>query len=191
MHELIDQKEVKESAQSIVEALLFASDTPLTSQKISSLVENITPQQVEEIVDQLNQKYEEGNRSFSIRKVASGFQMYTLPDFKPWIEKLVSTSHSQKLSPAALEALAIIAYKQPVVKSEVEHIRGVDSDWVIHGLLEKNLITIVGRKHGLGRPLLYGTTPGFLSYFGLNSLDDLPKIEELEELMKQKECRDG
>jgi segregation and condensation protein B len=191
MHELTDNSKDKENLQSVVEALLFASDAPLTSHKISSLVENITSHQAEEIIDQLNQKYQQENRSFSIRKVASGFQMYTLPDFKPWIEKLVSVSRSQKLSPAALEALAIISYKQPVVKSEVEHIRGVNSDWVIRGLLEKNLITIVGRKNGLGRPLLYGTTTEFLNYFGLNTTDDLPKIGELEELMKQKECRDG
>jgi len=191
MHEIINSTEKKEDFEPIIEALLFAADAPLSSQKISLLVENVAPHQVEEIINQLNQKYEEENRSFSIRQVAGGYQMYTLPNFKPWIEKLFAASRSQRLSPAALEALAIIAYKQPVVKSEVEHIRGVDSGWVIKGLLEKNLITIVGRKKCLGRPLLYSTTAEFLNYFGLSSLDELPKIEELEELLKQKECREG
>jgi len=179
------------NCQSVIEALLFASEMPLSSQKISSLLENIAVHQIEETINNLNQKYQQSNSSFSIRKVAGGYQMFTLPDYEPWIDKLVSSRRTQKLSPAALEALAIIAYKQPVVKSEVEHIRGVDSDWVIKGLLEKNLVTIVGRKDGLGRPLLYGTTSEFLSYFGLNSVSDLPKLEELEELMKQKECQDG
>ena len=187
MNELRDDSENQENYQSVVEALLFASDIPLSPEKISSLLEKIAPGEAEQVIDDLNKKYEQQNSSFSIRKVGGGYQMYTLPDFGPWIEKLLSVRKTQKLSPAALEALAIIAYKQPVVKSEVEHIRGVDSDWVVRGLLEKNLITIVGRKSGLGRPLLYGTTSEFLSYFGLNSVSDLPKIEELEELMKEKE----
>jgi len=191
MNESTGNNENEENHQSVIEALLFASEMPLSSQKISTLLENITVDQVEEAVLKLNGKYQQSGSSFSIRKVAGGYQMYTLPDYGPWIEKLVSSRRTQKLSPAALEALAIIAYKQPVVKSEVEHVRGVESSWVIRGLLEKKLVTIVGRKNGLGRPLLYGTTSEFLSYFGLNSVGDLPKPEELEELMKQEECRDG
>ena len=191
MNEFRGNLEDEDNFHSIVEALLFASDVPLSTQRISSLLEKVAPHQVEQIIDELSEKYQQENCSFSIRKVAGGYQMYTLPDFKSWIEKLLKVHQTQKLSPEALEALAIIAYKQPVVKSEIEHIRGVDSDWVIRGRLEKNLITIVGRKKSLGRPLLYGTTPEFLSYFGLNSISDLPKIEELEELMKQKECWDG
>ncbi len=179
------------SRQGIIEALLFASDAPLSSQKISSLLEGAAAHEVETAIDELNQKYQQEDRSFSIRKVAGGFQMYTLPDYGPWVEKLLAFRQTRNLSPAALEALAVIAYKQPVVKSEIEHVRGVESSWVIRGLLEKNLVTIKGRKKSLGRPLLYGTTTEFLSYFGLGSINDLPKMEELEELMKEKERQDG
>ena len=189
MDKLEHISEAHQNYQSIVEAIVFASQAPLSPEKISSLLENITPHQVEQIIDSLNQKYEQQKSSFSIRRVGGGYQMYTLPDFGPWIDRLLSAHKLQKLSPAALEALAIIAYKQPTTKQEVEHIRGVDSTWVIRGLLEKNLISIVGRKNCLGRPLLYGTTSEFLSYFGLNNVGDLPKMEELEELMKEKERR--
>lgn len=167
----------------IVEALLFASQNPLPLEKLSSIVAE-SEESVKQVIENLNQKYTEGKTSFRIRPVSGGYQMYTLPEYAPWIENLLAIRKSQRLTKAALESLAIIAYRQPITKVEIEYIRGVQSDGVIHTLLERKLVTIVGREKTVGRPLLYGTTDDFLLYFGLKSLEDLPKVEELEALMK-------
>jgi segregation and condensation protein B len=171
----------------IIEALLFASDSPLTSDKVQAVLKDITLDEIEEIINSLNEKYRMGGHSFAIKKIAKGYQMYTLPDFAPWIKALFSHNRREKLSPQSLEVLAIVAYKQPIVKSDVDRLRGVNSEGPIFTLLDRKLITIVGRKPAPGRPLLYGTTQEFLTHFGLKDLDDLPRIEELEMLLKKKE----
>jgi segregation and condensation protein B len=171
----------------IIEALLFASDSPLSPDKIQAVIKDSTPDEIEEVINSLNEKYRLGGHSFAIKRIAKGYQMYTLPDFAPWIKALFSHNRREKLSSQSLEVLAIVAYKQPIVKSDVDRLRGVNSEGPIFTLLDRKLITIVGRKPVPGRPLLYGTTQEFLTHFGLKDLDDLPRIEELEMLLKKKE----
>jgi segregation and condensation protein B len=166
--------------KSILEAILFASDSPLSLTKISSVLKDLKPKEIKDIIDELNQGYRENEHSFTIREIASGYQMYTLPEYTFWVNQVLDHNRKQKLSQAALEALAIVVYKQPLIRSEIEHIRGVNCEGVLHTLLEKNLITVVGREKKAGRPLLYGTTSEFLLHFGLRSLDDLPRVGELE-----------
>jgi segregation and condensation protein B len=181
----------------IIEALLFASDSPLSQDKIQAVLsakggsasggKDITPDEIDAVMNALNEKYRMGGHSFAIKKIAKGYRMYTLPDFAPWIRALFSHNRRERLSQQSLEVLAIVAYKQPIVKSDIDRLRGVNSEGPIFTLLDRKLITIVGRKPAPGRPLLYGTTQEFLTHFGLEDLDDLPKIEELEKLLKRKE----
>ncbi len=174
--------------QSIIEALLFASDKPLSLERILFVIKDITPEQIEEAINWLNKKYRAGGHSFAIKKIARGYQIYTLPEFASWIKALFSHTRREKLSFPALEVLSIVAYKQPIVKSEIDRFRGVNSEGPLFTLLDRKLITIVGRKPAPGRPLLYGTTQEFLTHFGLNDLDDLPRMEELEMMLKRKEA---
>jgi len=171
----------------VVESLLFASDIPLPLSKLKAVLDELSVEEIKSIIQELNQKYRENNHSFAIREIAEGYQMYTLPEYSPYIDQLYTLRRAQRLSQAGLETLAVIAYRQPVVKSVVDHIRGVDSGGVLHTLLERKLITILGREEGVGHPLIYGTTPEFLVYFGLKDLKDLPKIEELEALLQTRE----
>ena len=171
--------------KSIVEAMLFASDSPLSLTKIGSVLKDLKSKEIREIIDELNRGYKEKEHSFAIREIASGYQMYTLPEYTFWVNQVLDHNRKQKLSQAALETLAIVAYKQPLIRSEVEHIRGVNCEGVLHTLLERNLITVVGREKKAGRPLLYGTTREFLLHFGLRSLDDLPQVDELETVSKE------
>jgi segregation and condensation protein B len=175
---------------SIIEALIFSSDDSLGSAEIINAVKGIdgedieiTAKDIENVVDQLNLKYSEGNQSFRIVKVANGYLFATSEEYAKYVGYLSSEKTRRRLSPAALETLSIVAYKQPLTKPELETIRGVNSDHIISSLLEKNLITIKGRSESIGRPLLYATTDEFLKYFGLNNLSDLPKPRELEEIM--------
>ncbi len=179
--------ENQDNKHQIIEALLFASDSALSPDKIQAVLKDITPEEIESTVDSLNEKYRMEGHSFAIKKIARGYQMYTLPDFAPWIRALFSHNRRERLSPQSLEVLAIVAYKQPIVKSDIDRLRGVNSEGPIFTLLDRKLLTIVGRKPAPGRPLLYGTTQEFLTHFGLKDLDDLPKIEELEMLLKKKE----
>lgn len=165
--------------------MLFASDSPLGLSRISSIIKDLKQGEIKNIINELNQGYRERNQGFAIREIASGYQMYTLPEYTFWVDQLFNHLRKQKLSQAALETLAIVAYKQPLIRSEIEHIRGVNCEGVLHTLLEKALVTVVGREKKAGRPLLYGTTKRFLSYFGLRSLEDLPKIEELGSVLSQ------
>ena len=175
---------------SIIEALIFSSDDSLGSAEIINATKGIdgedieiTTKDVESVVEQLNQKYSEGNHSFRILKIANGYLFATMEEYAKYVGYLSSEKTRRRLSPAALETLSIIAYKQPMTKPELETIRGVNSDHIISSLLEKNLITIKGRSESIGRPLLYATTDEFLKYFGLNTLSDLPKPRELEDIM--------
>jgi len=170
---------------SIVEALLFAADQPVTAGKIRQCIEMDDEIPVQEIVDQLNDYYHQEDRSFFIMEVAGGYQLVTRREFEPYVKKLYVGASRMRLSRAALETLSIIAYKQPVSRPEIDSIRGVNSDSVIRTLLERDLIAVKGREEQPGRPLLYGTSDEFLRYFGLNSLDDLPKLKEIDALMDQ------
>ncbi len=167
------------TAESVVEAILFASDEPVSTSRMAQIVET-TPSQVKQYVENLNTKYHDEFRSFRIEQIAGGFQMMTLPIYNHWLRKLMRTREDTKLSPAALETLAIVAYKQPVMRADIEAIRGVAAGDMLRNLMYKGLVKITGRAEVLGRPMLYGTTRKFLQVFGLNSLKDLPKTEELK-----------
>lgn len=173
--------------QPIIEALLFASEKPLPADRIRAIMKDITPEQIEDAVEALNEKYRNGGHSIAIKKVAKGYRIYTIPDYADWVKALFSQNRRERLSHQALEVLSIVAYKQPIVKGEIDLIRGVNSEGPVFTLLDRKLITIVGRKPAPGRPLLYGTTKEFLTHFGLNDVDDLPQMEELEAILKRKE----
>ncbi len=162
-----------------MEAVLFASDEPLSEARLANIVETGV-RQIRQHIKSLNDKYKANNNAFRIEQIAGGYQMLTLSPYNYWLQKLLRVRSDSKLSPAALETLAIIAYKQPVMRADIEAIRGVAAGEVIRGLCYKGLVKIVGRAEVLGRPMLYGTTRKFLEVFGLNSLKDLPKIEELK-----------
>lgn len=140
-------------------------------------------------VDMLNEQYEASGRVYRITKIAGGYQFATKADFAEYVARLYKEKSRRRLSSAALETLAIVAYKQPVSKADIENIRGVNCDEVLKSLLEKNLVTITGRAEAVGRPLLYGTTIDFLRHFGLHTLSDLPRPREIEELMKEESVR--
>ena len=179
---------------SIIEALIFASDDSLAADEIIRAIKEIdgedveiNKQEIENAVDILNNTYNENGNSFRIIRVANGFLYATLEIYAKYVGYLSSERAKRRLSQAALETLSIIAYKQPITKPELESIRGVNSDYILTTLLEKNLITIKGRAESVGRPLLYATTDEFLKYFGLNQLSDLPKPRELEEIMQDED----
>ena len=165
----------------IIEALLFASPEPLTQTRINLIFETDAPK-LDETVKELNRHYEKANRSFKIQGIAGGFQLTTLPEFDIWIKRMLDKSGKLALSTAALETLAIIAYKQPISRFNVESIRGGDCSGVIKTLLSKSLVRINGRHEGPGRPLLYATTDKFLENFGVNRISDLPKLKEIADL---------
>ncbi|MBN2227083.1 MAG: SMC-Scp complex subunit ScpB [candidate division Zixibacteria bacterium] len=171
----------------IIEALIMSSPEPLPPRKIADVIADVTPSEVDRAVADLNNKYMASDSSFRIRKIAGGYQHYITENYASYIEDLNIRRRSTRLSRAALETLAIIAYRQPVTKTDVEMIRGVTSDSAIHTLLERKLVTLAGRSNAVGRPLLYKTTDEFLKYFNLNSHDDLPRMEEIEELISSKE----
>jgi segregation and condensation protein B len=165
-------------AAAVVEAVLFATDSPLTIAKIAQVAE-LPAREVRLAVDALNARYEQAGSAFRVEAIAGGYQMLTLPQYHDVLSRLLRARSDTKLSQAAMETLAIIAYRQPVLRADVEAIRGVACGEVLRGLMEKQLVKIVARAEVLGRPMLYGTTRRFLEVFGLNSLDDLPKVEEL------------
>jgi len=165
--------------ESVTEAVLFASDESLTAVRLADIV-GTSVKQLRQHIKNLNDKYQANNNAFRIEQIAGGYQMLTLSDYNHWLKKLLRVRSDTKLSPAALETLAIIAYRQPVIRADVEAIRGVQVGEIIRNLMYKGLVKIVGRAEVLGRPMLYGTTKKFLEIFGLNSLKDLPKIEELK-----------
>lgn len=179
---------------SVIEALIFASDEVITAGEIINAIRKIdgeeieiTPNDIDNCIDTLNNNYQKNEASFLIIKIAGGYSFSTKPDYAKYLGYLSTEKSKRRLSQAALETLAIIAYKQPITKPEIESIRGVNSDYMINTLLEKNLITIKGRAETIGRPLLYTTTDEFLKYFGLNKISDLPKPREIEEIMQDED----
>jgi segregation and condensation protein B len=180
--------------KSVIESLIFSSDEPLSENEIIRVIKGLDGEEIEitaidiqNSVQEINNKLDESNNSFKIVKIANGYLFATKEENAKYIGYLSSEKAKRRLSQAALETLAIIAYKQPVTKPELEQIRGVNSDYILNTLLEKNLITITGRAESIGRPLLYCTTNDFLKYFGLYNLSDLPKPREIEEIMKDED----
>jgi len=175
--------------KTIIEGLLFVADEPLSLEKLAqAFEEEIDPERLARLVDELINEYEEMGRAFVLRAVAGGFQFRTRPELSPYALRLKKKSPA-RLSRAALETLAIIAYRQPVLRAEVEKIRGVDAGGMIKLLMEKELIRMAGRKDLPGRPILYGTTRKFLETFDLPNLEALPSIEEMESLGLETENR--
>lgn len=167
----------------VLEALIFSSDTPLNEQRIREIIPDFTPKEIQIAVEALNEHYRSSGRSFEIKSIAGGYQMFTLPEYANYVDQLYLDKQKSRLTQKALETMAIIAYKQPVTRHEIEEIRGVNVDGVVRTLMSRNLITIAGRAQTPGNPFLYKTTKKFLEYFGINSLTDLPKLKEIEDLI--------
>ena len=170
-----------EELKKIIESLLFVAEDPLTVQTLSSAAGNREIASVREAVEELVHEYRERHGGFFLAKVAGGYQFRTPPENTPWIKRLIQPN-APRLSKAALETLAIIAYKQPVIRADIDRIRGVDSGGVIRMLLERKLLRVLGRKEIPGRPLIYATTKLFLQVFDLKDLKDLPSPKEIEEM---------
>jgi segregation and condensation protein B len=167
----------------IVEAVLFAADSSLPMDRMSAIVEEAERSEIREALKQLAEQYDSEGRPYALSEVAGGWQMYCRPEYSKWIRELHKGRIATRLSQAALETLAIVAYKQPIVRAEIETIRGVDSSGVLATLMRRDLITIGGRAPGMGRALMYRTTKEFLRYFGLNFVTDLPRLEEFAEVL--------
>jgi segregation and condensation protein B len=180
----------QDNRKSVIEALLLASEKPLPLEQIRIVLDNLDAAETCRLVEELKVEYEQANRGIRIAEIAGGFQMITAAVFAPFLKKLFKDRNAEKLSKPALETLAIIAYKQPLTRTEIELLRNVNVDGVIKSLVDKNLIRIAGRKKAPGRPCVYGTTRQFLEHFGLKSLEDLPKIEEFSALAEKKELVD-
>ncbi len=174
----------EDNIKSVVEALLFASEHPVTIEQLKIILGNLEPSEIRLKLEELKSEYAQSNRGIRITEVAGGFRMITAPDFAQFIRKLYKERHVERLSRPALETLAIVAYKQPVTKLEIGLLRNVNIDGVIKSLLDKNLIRISGRKKAPGRPYVFSTTRQFLEYFGLKSLEELPKMEDFSGLAK-------
>ena len=170
----------------VVEAVLFASDAPLRTEEIARADEALNEDLIEDAIGELNAAYSESERAFEIRELGEGYQLLTRPEFAPYLERFDTVPRPSRLSGPALETLAIIAYRQPMGRVEVEYIRGVSSAGVIRTLMDRALVDVVARGEGLGRPLLYGTTQRFLEHFGFRSLDDLPRPEELPVILRDR-----
>ena len=174
------------NAHQIVEAVLFAADAPLTAEEIARADESLDEDAVERALQFLRAEYDDAERAFQVSELAEGYQILTRPEFAPYLERFDNVPRPARLSGPALETLAIIAYRQPLGRVEIEYIRGVGASGVIKTLQDRQLIDVVGRGEGLGRPLLYGTTKEFLEHFGFRSLEDLPRPEELPVVLRDR-----
>jgi segregation and condensation protein B len=169
----------------ILEALLLSSAEPVTAARLGRVVPESSAREVREDLEALNESYAAENRGFRIEEVSGGYQLRTLPELAPYVQQLEPVP-PLRMSRAGLETLAIIAYKQPVTRAEIEHVRGVDAGPLLRGLLERRLVRIAGHREVPGRPILYATTPRFLEIFGLAALSDLPTLREIEELLRDR-----
>lgn len=172
-------------AKQVIEALIFASSKPITAAEIRKVAKSLTPGQIKEYAALIQQDYQATNRPFELMEVAGGYEIATKKEFAPWIFKIELQKKAKQASHSALETLAILAYKQPLTRAEIEELRGVDTSGVIATLMEKDFVKIVGKKEVPGRPFIYGTTDKFLEHFGLNDLTDLPNIDEIRELVSK------
>jgi segregation and condensation protein B len=175
-----------EEKVAIIEALIFASEAPLAVERIAEVLSDTEKKEVVSLLEALAREYEERGGGICLREVAGGYQFRTRTDLAPWLRKL-KAGRPAMLSPAAMETLAVVAYRQPLVKSEIDRIRGVDASGALKGLLEKRLVRIVGRKDVPGKPIIYGTTRKFLEVFNLKDLSELPTLRELKDLQGQQE----
>ena len=173
----------KKEIDQIIEALLFANPSPINQAQLNQVFNSPVPS-LKDSVKRLNNFYLKYEKPYSINSIAGGYQLATNSDYDIWIRRLLRKSNKLTLSSAALDTLAIVAYKQPIGRYDIEAIRGVDSSGVIKTLLSRNLIKIKGRGDGPGRPLLYSTTKSFLEQFGINRLSDMPKLKEVSELIE-------
>ena len=169
-----------------VESLIFVTDAPISLEQITNCFEEayglkVTNEEILNSIEELKKKYSDDNYSFEIVEISGGYQFLTKGAYHSIVGNYLRQTNKKRLSRSAIETLSIIAYKQPVSKSELEKIRGVSCDYAIQKLLEKELVAITGRSDGPGRPLLYGTSEKFMNYFGLNSLDDLPKPKDFKD----------
>ena len=170
----------REETKKIIEALLFVSDKPISIDTLKDVLKDVESTDIRAIIEELNGEYANSGRSFAIKEIAGGFQMLTDPVYSRWISALYKRPPDRLTGPS-LETLAIIAYRQPITRSDIEAIRGVNVDGVLRTLEERGLIKSRGRVDGPGRPILYGTTSEFLQHFGLKSLEELPKLKEFQE----------
>jgi len=177
----MDEKEIK----AIIEAFMFVSGEPLSIDRLRNVLEGVDRGKIKGLLSELQHEYDMRASGLMIVEVAGGFQMVTRPELAQWIKRLKKIKQSSRLSKPSLETLAIIAYKQPIVKAEIDDIRGVDSTGVLKGLLDKRLIKIIGRKDVPGKPILYATTREFLQYFGLKDISDLPTLKEFSDLSRE------
>jgi segregation and condensation protein B len=171
----------------IAEALILAAAEPVSAQRLAEIVPGVRPAEVRGLVGELNAEYAEQRRAFEVVEAAGGYQVRTLGEFAPYLQQTLAT-RPLRLSPAALETLAVVAYRQPVTRAEIEHVRGVDVGAVLRSLIERRLVRIAGHREVAGRPLLYATTRRFLEVFGLARLEDLPTLRDLEELAPAEEA---
>lgn len=171
-------------AKLVVEALIFASSKPLTPAEIRKVTKALSVAQIEKIVAELKEDYQKTERCFELLEIAGGYELSTRKEFAPWILKIELQRKARQATQSALETLAILAYKQPLTRAEIEALRGVDTSGVLNTLMEKNFIKIVGKKEVPGRPFMYGTTEKFLEHFGLKELRDLPSIDEIRQIVE-------
>ena len=174
----------------IAEALILAAAEPVSAQRLAEIVPGVRAAEVRDLVGELNAEYAEQRRAFEVVEAAGGYQVRTLGEFAPYLQQTLAT-RPLRLSPAALETLAVVAYRQPVTRAEIEHVRGVDVGAVLRSLIERRLVRIAGHREVAGRPLLYATTRRFLEVFGLARLEDLPTLRDLEELAPAEEPAPG
>jgi segregation and condensation protein B len=175
---VLEERELK----ALLEALLFVSHEPVSIDRLMAALGHTSPSEVRPALQHLGEDFDREGRGLQLVEVAGGFQLVTRPDYAPWIKRLDRAKSVPKLSRSALESLAIIAYKQPIVRADIEQIRGVETSSVLRTLLERKLVRMVGRKDSPGRPILYGTTKTFLQHFGLRDLSELPPLREFTEL---------
>jgi segregation and condensation protein B len=163
-----------------LEAVLLLADEPLTARRLAEAAGLADSAEARTLLDRLRELYDADDTAFQVEELAGGYQLLTRPRYHPWLARLKRTGHELRLRPASLETLAVIAYRQPIMRAEVEKVRGVACSEIIRQLMEKGLVRIAGRHDSLGRPQLYGTTKRFLQVFGLNAIKDLPEVEALK-----------
>ncbi len=186
-NEKFEEKEIvtRDEAKRVMEAILFASSRPMTVAELRKVLKGFSASKIEELISELRSEYEQEGRSFRMTEIAGGFEISTEPKYAPWILKLELQKRARQATQSALETLAILVYKQPLTRAEIEDLRGVDVSGVLSTLLDRNLIKVVGKKEIPGRPFLYGTTEKFLEHFGLKSLAELPDISEIKSLIEK------
>ncbi len=175
------------SPKQIIESLLFASDAPIGLVTLVEVMAGPDKDEIRALLDEMAVEFDESRRGVALVEIAGGYQLLSRKECSPWIEKMLRSRRKVRLSRAGLETLAIVAYKQPITKTEIDGIRGVDSSGSLHTLLERNLVLIAGRSKAVGRPLLYATSQEFFQYMGINDLSDLPELKELGSVLEERE----